>query len=63
MKVLAYRVTMALGLALGTSEATYNIKHDFEIYPGPHTSHVAVRFQDYVIPFFSRTLSFQQTKR
>ena len=39
----------------------YGIKHDFEIYPGTHTSHVAVRFQEKVVPFFSRTLSFGQT--
>jgi len=38
--------------------AAYGIKHDFEIYPGTHTSDVAVRFQDHVVPFFSRTLSF-----
>jgi S-formylglutathione hydrolase FrmB len=41
----------------------YNIKHDFEIYAGTHTSHVAVRFQEHVIPFFSRTLSFEAAKR
>jgi cephalosporin-C deacetylase-like acetyl esterase len=40
---------------------SYGITHDFEIYPGTHTSHVAVRFQEHVIPFFSRTLSFGQT--
>jgi enterochelin esterase-like enzyme len=38
--------------------AGYGIRHDFEIYGGTHTSHVAVRFQEKVIPFFSRTLSF-----
>jgi enterochelin esterase-like enzyme len=37
---------------------SYGIAHDFEIYPGTHTSDVAVRFQDHVMPFFSRTLSF-----
>lgn len=42
---------------------TYGITHDFEIYPGTHTSHVAVRFQDHVLPFFSRTLSFERAKR
>jgi len=41
----------------------YGIKHDFEIYSGTHTSHVAVRFQEKVIPFFSRTLSFDTAKR
>jgi len=42
---------------------TYGIKHDFEIYSGTHTSHVAVRFQENVMPFFSRTLSFDSAKR
>ncbi len=36
----------------------YGLAHDFEIYAGTHTSHVAVRFQEHVMPFFSRTLSF-----
>ena len=38
----------------------YAVPHDFEIYPGTHTSDVANRFQEHVIPFFSRTLSFDQ---
>ena len=42
---------------------TYGVAHDFEIYPGTHTSNVAVRFQDHVLPFFSRTLSFERAKR
>ena len=42
---------------------SYNIKHDFEVYSGTHTSHVAVRFQEHVIPFFSRTLAFEAAKR
>ena len=42
---------------------TYGITHDFEIYSGTHTSHVAVRFQEHVMPFFSRTLSFESAKR
>jgi S-formylglutathione hydrolase FrmB len=41
----------------------YGIKHDFEIYAGTHTSNVAVRFQENVLPFFSRTLSFETAKR
>jgi len=40
----------------------YGITHAFEIYPGTHTSHVAVRFQEYVMPFFSRTLSFEAAR-
>ena len=42
---------------------SYGIAHDFEIYPGTHTSDVAVRFQEHVMPFFSRTLSFAPVKR
>lgn len=41
----------------------YDIAHGFEIYPGTHTSAVAVRFQEHVMPFFSRTLSFEQPRR
>jgi hypothetical protein len=35
---------------------TYAIANKFEIYPGTHTSRVAVRFQNNVLPFFSRNL-------
>ncbi len=34
----------------------YGIKNSFEIYPGTHTSAVAVRFQNYVMKFFSQNL-------
>ncbi len=37
----------------------YGIANTFEIYPGTHTSAVAVRFQNHVLPFFSKTLSFE----
>ena len=37
----------------------YGIKHAFEIYPGTHTSRVADRFQNHVIPFFSQNLCFE----
>jgi hypothetical protein len=37
----------------------YGIVNSFEIYPGTHTSNVAVRFQDYVLPFFNKSLSFE----
>ena len=40
----------------------YGVSNTFEIYPGTHTSDVAVRFQEHVIPFFSRTLAFAATK-
>jgi enterochelin esterase-like enzyme len=41
----------------------YGIAHGFEIYPGTHTSKVAVRFQDHVLPFFSKSLSVEQVRR
>lgn len=34
----------------------YGIANSFEIYHGTHTSHVAYRFQNHVMPFFSRNL-------
>jgi enterochelin esterase-like enzyme len=37
----------------------YNIPNSFEIYTGTHTSAVADRFQNHVMPFFSRHLCFQ----
>jgi enterochelin esterase-like enzyme len=37
---------------------TYGIANSFEIYPGTHTSAVADRFQNHVIPFFSKNLCF-----
>ncbi len=36
----------------------YGITHSFEIYPGTHTSAVADRFQNHVMPFFSKNLCF-----
>lgn len=36
----------------------YHIPNSFELYSGTHTSNVAFRFQDFVIPFFSRSLQF-----
>jgi S-formylglutathione hydrolase FrmB len=35
---------------------SYGLVHTFEIYPGTHTSAVAVRFQNYLMPFFSKNL-------
>jgi len=37
----------------------YGIANSFEIYPGTHTSAVADRFQNHVIPFFSKHLCFE----
>lgn len=41
----------------------YGIAHAFEVYPGTHTSGVAVRFQNHVLPFFARTLCPDATCR
>jgi len=35
---------------------SYGIANSFEIYPGTHTSAVADRFQNHVMPFFSKNL-------
>ena len=35
---------------------TYGITHGFEIYTGTHTSAMATRFQNFVMPFFSKNL-------
>ncbi len=35
---------------------SYGVEHNFEIYSGTHTSAVAVRFQNYVMPFFGKNL-------
>jgi hypothetical protein len=35
---------------------SYSIPNTFEIYPGTHASAVGVRFQNFVMPFFSRNL-------
>jgi enterochelin esterase-like enzyme len=36
----------------------YGIANTFEVYSGTHTSAVADRFQNYVLPFFSKNLCF-----
>jgi S-formylglutathione hydrolase FrmB len=38
----------------------YKVANTFEVYSGTHTSNVAFRFQDFVLPFFSRSLEFPQ---
>ena len=37
----------------------YGIANSFEMYSGTHTSAVADRFQNHVMPFFSKNLCFQ----
>jgi enterochelin esterase-like enzyme len=41
----------------------YGIAHSYEVYPGTHTSRVADRFQNHVLPFFSRSLCFERDCR
>jgi S-formylglutathione hydrolase FrmB len=41
----------------------YGIANSFEVYPGTHTSKVADRFQNHVMPFFSRTLCVDEPCR
>ena len=53
------------GLRTDTAELhrildSYGIANSFEIYSGTHVSAVADRFQNHVLPFFSRNLSFDQ---
>jgi len=38
---------------------TYGIANSFEVYSGTHTSAVADRFQNHVLPFFSKNLCFE----
>lgn len=38
----------------------YGIRHSFEIYNGTHTSGIAKRIENNMLPFFSRNLSFKQ---
>ena len=38
---------------------SYGIRNHFTMYHGTHTSAVAYRFQDHVLPFFSRHLCFK----
>ena len=37
---------------------SYGVANTFEIYPGTHVSAVADRFQNHVLPFFSKNLCF-----
>jgi enterochelin esterase-like enzyme len=38
----------------------FGVANSFELYQGTHTNKVADRFQNYVVPFFSRNLCFKQ---
>jgi hypothetical protein len=36
----------------------YSVSHSFEVYGGDHVNHIAERIETYVLPFFSKNLSF-----
>jgi enterochelin esterase-like enzyme len=38
----------------------YGLVHTFEVYPGTHTSAMGIRFQNFVMPFFSQRLCTQK---
>ncbi|MEO8621015.1 MAG: alpha/beta hydrolase-fold protein [bacterium] len=62
-KAIALDVGDRDGLRIDTAELhrildTYSIENSFDQYPGDHVSAVADRMQNHVLPFFSRTLSF-----
>ena len=39
---------------------SYDIPNSFELFSGTHTSAVADRFQNHVLPFFSQNLYFSE---
>src|SRR5204863_99052 len=58
-KAIAIDVGDQDGLRAGAAKLheildSYGIANTFEVYPGTHTSAVAVRFQNLVVPFFSK---------
>jgi S-formylglutathione hydrolase len=40
----------------------FGVRHTFETYEGDHSSRVAQRLEEKVLPFFSQNLSFDQTR-
>ncbi len=60
-KAIAIDVGDQDGLRAGAAKLheildSYGVANTFEIYSGTHTSAVAVRFQNFVMPFFSKNL-------
>lgn len=50
---------IAASIKILDSELTkYGIKHSFQVYPGTHTSNIAQRIDQKVLPFFSDNLVF-----
>jgi hypothetical protein len=50
-------------IKLHTMLDNYGIANSFEIYSGTHVSAVADRFQNHVLPFFSKNLCFTASCR
>jgi hypothetical protein len=60
-KAIAIDVGDQDGLRVGAAKLheildNYGVANSFEVYPGTHTSAVAVRFQNFVMPFFGKNL-------
>ena len=60
-KAIAIDVGDQDGLRVGAAKLhetlnSYSVANKFEVYSGTHTSAVAVRFQNFVMPFFSKNL-------
>lgn len=49
--------------ALSDTLTVYHIANTFELYDGDHVSGVADRFQNHVLPFFAKHLSFAPVKQ
>jgi S-formylglutathione hydrolase FrmB len=49
--------------ALSDTLTAYHIANTFELYDGDHVSGVADRFQNHVLPFFAKHLSFAPVKQ
>jgi S-formylglutathione hydrolase FrmB len=65
-KAIAIDVGDQDGLRAGAAKLheildSYVVANTFEIYPGTHTSAVAVRFQNFVMPFFGKNLCSGKT--
>src|SRR5829696_7868907 len=59
-----YPVLYALhGYSIGAEQWAGEILNGFEVYQGTHTSKVADRFQNHVMPFFSQHLCFRPSCR
>lgn len=67
-KAIAFDVGNRDGLKTDTEALhvileNYGVANSFELYDGDHVSGVADRFQNHVLPFFAKTLSFAPAKK